>query len=132
MKGLLINLVDSQQVSLSLYFWKLICCVFMYFRLTFHVHMYIFLNSLLLLCKLSLLRNSPNVDEALTKYFHILEGEVRQFFSLALSYNWNLTKGKVQKKKERKKLTSVSFMFVCVAENGEMLVFISFFFPKIV
>ena len=92
MKGLLINLVDSQQVSLSLYFWKLICCVFMYFRLTFHVHMYIFLNSLLLLCKLSLLRNSPNVDEALTKYFHILEWEVRQFFSLALSFNWKLTK----------------------------------------
>ena len=91
MKGLLINLVDSQQVSLSLYFWKLIFCVFMYFRLTVHVYVY-FLNSLLLLRKLSLLRNSSNVDEALTKYFHILEGEVRQFFSLALSFNWNLTK----------------------------------------
>ena len=35
-------------------------------------------------------------------------------------------KGKVQKKKE-KKLTSVSFMYVCVAGNGEMLVFFSFF-----
>ena len=41
-------------------------------------------------------------------------------------------KGKVQKKKLKKKLTSVSFMYVCVAENGEMLVFFSFFFPTIV
>ena len=39
-------------------------------------------------------------------------------------------KGKVQKKIEKKKLTSVSFMYVCVAENGEMLVFFSFFFPN--
>ena len=35
-------------------------------------------------------------------------------------------KGKVQKKKENK-LTSDSFMYVCVAGNGEMLVF--FLFP---
>ena len=34
--------------------------------------------------------------------------------------------GKGAKKKE-KKLTSVSFMYVCVAGNGEMLVFFSFF-----
>ena len=33
------------------------------------------------------------------------------------------SKGKVQKKKLKKKLTIVSFMYVCVAENGEMLVF---------
>ena len=33
------------------------------------------------------------------------------------------------KKKIEKKLTSVSFMYVCVAENGEMLVF-SRFFPQ--
>ena len=31
------------------------------------------------------------------------------------------------KKKLKKKLTSVSFMYVCVAENGEMLVFFRFF-----
>ena len=35
------------------------------------------------------------------------------------------------KKKIEKKLTSVSFMYVCVAENGEMLVFF-LFFPTIV
>ena len=37
-----------------------------------------------------------------------------------------------EKKIEEKKLTSVSFMYVCVAENGEMLVFFSFFSPTIV
>ena len=42
------------------------------------------------------------------------------------------TKGKVQKKKLKQKLTSVSFMYVCVAGNCEMLVFFSFFFPTIV
>ena len=41
-------------------------------------------------------------------------------------------KGKVQKKKLKKKLTNVSFMYVCVAGNGEMLVFFSFFPPTIV
>ena len=35
-------------------------------------------------------------------------------------------------KKRRKKLTSVSFMYVCVAGNGEMLFFFSFFPPTIV
>ena len=35
-------------------------------------------------------------------------------------------KGKVQKKRKTK-LTSVSFMYVCVAGNGEMLVFFPFF-----
>ena len=40
--------------------------------------------------------------------------------------------GQGAKKKIEKKLTSVSFMYVCVAENGEMLVFFSFFFPTIV
>ena len=33
-------------------------------------------------------------------------------------------------KKEEKKLTSVSFMYVCVAGNGEMLVFFLPFFPQ--
>ena len=43
------------------------------------------------------------------------------------------SKGKVQNKKiEEKKLTNVSFMYVCVAGNGEMLVFFSFFPPTIV
>ena len=40
------------------------------------------------------------------------------------------TKGKVHKKKE-KKLTNVSFMYVCVAKNCEMLVFF-LFSPRIV
>ena len=35
-------------------------------------------------------------------------------------------------KKKEKKLTNVSFMYVCVARNGEMLVFFSFFLPTIV
>ena len=34
--------------------------------------------------------------------------------------------GKGAKKKEEKILTSVSFMYVCVAGNGEMLVFFPF------
>ena len=36
------------------------------------------------------------------------------------------------KKKRKKKLTSVSFIYVCVAGNGEMLVFSSFFYPTTV
>ena len=36
------------------------------------------------------------------------------------------------KAKFEKKLTNVSFMYVCVAGNGEMLVFFSFFPPTIV
>ena len=39
------------------------------------------------------------------------------------------TKGKVLKK-SKKKLTSVSFMYVCVAENAELLVFLLFFAPS--
>ena len=38
--------------------------------------------------------------------------------------------GKGAKKKGKKKLTNVSFMYVCVAENGEMLVFFLVFFPN--
>ena len=41
-------------------------------------------------------------------------------------------KGKVQKKNLKKKLTNVSFMYVCVAGNCEMLGFFSFFPPTIV
>ena len=37
-----------------------------------------------------------------------------------------------KKKNLKKKLTNVSFMYVCVAGNGEMLVFFSFFPPTIV
>ena len=51
--------------------------------------------------------------------------------SLSFSNSLSFAQEKVQKK-EKKKLTSVSFMYVCVAENGEMLVFFSFFFPTIV
>ena len=40
------------------------------------------------------------------------------------------SKGKGAKKKLKKKLTSVSFMYVCVVENGEMLVFFFLFFPN--
>ena len=46
--------------------------------------------------------------------------------------NYKSSKGKVQNKKIEKKLTNVSFMYVCVAGNGEMLVFFSFFLPTIV
>ena len=34
--------------------------------------------------------------------------------------------GRGAKKRKKKKLTSVSFMYVCVAGNGEMLVFFPF------
>ena len=44
-----------------------------------------------------------------------------------LTTNYILGKGAKKKKLKKKKLTSVSFMYVCVAENGEMLVFYSFF-----
>ena len=37
-------------------------------------------------------------------------------------------KGKVQKKNSKKKLTNVSFVCVCVAGNGQMLVFVLEFF----
>ena len=51
-----------------------------------------------------------------------------------MSQMWQiyLCKGKVQKKKIEKKLTSVSFMYVCVAENSEMSVFFLVFFPTVV
>ena len=38
--------------------------------------------------------------------------------------------GKGSKKKIEKKLTNVSFMYVCVAGNGEMLVFFFVFSPN--
>ena len=44
----------------------------------------------------------------------------------------NMIRERCQKKGKEKKLTSVSFMYVCVAGNGEMLVFFSFFPPTIV
>ena len=39
-----------------------------------------------------------------------------------------VSKGKVHGKKSKKELTSVSFMYVCVAENAELLVFFLLFF----
>ena len=52
----------------------------------------------------------------------------------AIPQQWHsdFTQGKGAEKKLKKKLTSVSFMYVCVAENGEMLVFFSCFPPTIV
>ena len=38
----------------------------------------------------------------------------------------DMAEGKMQKNR-KKKLTNVSFMYVCVAGNGEMLVYFSFF-----
>ena len=46
------------------------------------------------------------------------------------TFNWKASKGKVHRKKSKKKLTSVSFMYVCVAENAELLVFLLFFAPS--
>ena len=56
--------------------------------------------------------------------------------SLVATLVWNYDPltylGKGAQKKLEKKLTNVSFMYVCVAGNGEMLVFFSFFPPTIV
>ena len=46
--------------------------------------------------------------------------------------NMKLIRERFKIKKLKKKLTNVSFMYVCVAGNGEMLVFFSFFPPTIV
>ena len=51
-------------------------------------------------------------------------------FADIMDFEYYLRKG--AKKKLKKKLTNVSFMYVCVAGNGEMLVFFSFFPPTIV
>ena len=58
------------------------------------------------------------------KDYHIYKNTVR-FKDIHTSTR----KGKVQKKKG-KKLTNVSFMYVCVAGNGEMLVFFFVFSPN--
>ena len=42
----------------------------------------------------------------------------------------NLLRERFKKKKLKKKLTNVSFMYVCVARNGEMLVFFLVFSPN--
>ena len=47
-----------------------------------------------------------------------------------LIYNRVGLRERCKEKKLKTKLTSVSFMYVCVAENGEMLVFFSFSFPN--
>ena len=51
---------------------------------------------------------------------------------ILIIFSSNHLRERCKKKIEEKKLTIVSFMYVCVAENGEMLVFFSFFFPTIV
>ena len=51
---------------------------------------------------------------------------------LMIMNSWSNVLRERCKKKRKKKLTSVSFMYVCVAGNGEMLVFFSFFSPTIV
>ena len=51
-----------------------------------------------------------------------------QILLIAIALYW-CTQGKVQKNEKEKKLTSVSFMYVCVAGNGEMLFFFPRFFP---
>ena len=69
--------------------------------------------------------NKNNVEEEISSY--ISSWPLDQFLSSVFH------QGKVQKKKNwKKKLTNVSFMYVCVAGNGEMLVFVSFFPPTIV
>ena len=45
----------------------------------------------------------------------------------AESRNHDFLRGRCTKQKSKKKLTSVSFMYVCVAENAELLVFFTFF-----
>ena len=52
--------------------------------------------------------------------------DISMMFTINLGIHYNIPKGKVQKK-SKKKLTSVSFMYVCVAENTELLVFFTFF-----
>ena len=55
--------------------------------------------------------------------------------SKSAEYDWGhkeWLRERCKKKNLKKKLTNVSFMYVCVAENGEMLVFFSFFSPTIV
>ena len=42
-------------------------------------------------------------------------------------FSSGIIKGKVHRKKSKKKLTSVSSMYVCVAENAELLFFFTFF-----
>ena len=51
---------------------------------------------------------------------------------VATMYIRKFVRERCKKKKLKKKLTNVSFMYVCVAENGEMLVFFLVFFPTIV
>ena len=48
--------------------------------------------------------------------------------NISFSRKHGTGRGKVQKK--GKKLTNVSFMYVCLAENGEMLVFFFLFSPN--
>ena len=70
----------------------------------------------------------PSCSSGLSVGLHTITSERASILSLPPKEG---PKGKVQKKKG-KKLTNVSFMYVCETENGEMLVFFSFFSPTIV
>ena len=50
------------------------------------------------------------------------------FFNFALEMLFISLLGEGAKKRSNIKLTSVSFMYVCVAENAELLVFFYFIF----
>ena len=62
------------------------------------------------------------VKSIIMKFWHY---ELKESWPL-----WNCFRGRCRKNKSKKKLTSFSFMYVCVAENGEMLVFFLVFFPQ--
>ena len=64
--------------------------------------------------------------------WHGAERVQAEGFHPGLDASWDALESERFKKKIEKKLTNVSFMYVCVAGNGEMLVFFSFFPPTIV
>ena len=68
-------------------------------------------------------------DEITPSYLLVLvKNDVLRMKERSASEVSEVSKGKVQKRKiEEKKLTCVSFMYVCVAVNGEMLFFFIFF-----
>ena len=79
---------------------------------------------------ISLLKEGPGSASKFAP--HLISNLEAEEFDLSLLskveiFSTEISRGKVRKKKLKKKLTSVSFMYVCVAENGEMLVFFVFF-----
>ena len=77
---------------------------------------------------------APLKVEPLKRLDEDVDGEPEHFDSFHVENQLMITmrKGKVQKKKIEKKLTNVSFMYVCVAGNGDLLFFFPFFPPTIV